>query len=298
MNTPRTLIDHEATPREMWAYPQFVGWRFVDRGAAKPDKVPVNPRTLGNAGVNWPNSWSTIRAAVATYKANPDLSGVGFVLTPNDPYVMVDLDNCVIDGSLAPYAANIVDRLATYTEFSPSGRGLRLFVRCSQQPAMKRQACEVYSAGRWATLTGNVLHQRPIASHESLDWLLSQFTPKESPQKRVTALLSCSYPIPADDGELWARILKVNRMAYGLYHGDLSVTKPDPITGQYDKSVAVSMLLNCLALWTKGDPARMERMIRQTALDQTKFDQGRKGWTWLDGRIQKSIEYMKSQGKL
>jgi len=292
--TTRTLTNPNAIPRELWNYKQFVCWKFVDRGAAKPDKVPVNPRTLGNAGTSWPNTWADIYTAVAAYSAHEYLSGIGFVLTPNDPVVMVDLDNCITaDGTLTPFAQNVVDTSNTYTEVSPSGNGLRLFVHCRQQPdSVKRPEIEIYSRDRFATLTGNVLHDRPVTRFDSLDWFVAKFVPGMETKRPTAFLSSADYaPPPTDDVELWQRIFKSNSLAQSLYNGDLS-----QVRGNGDPSRAVILLLNSLALWTKGDASRMERMIKQSRLDQAKWDSNRRGQTWLDGRISDAINYMAGRG--
>lgn len=293
--TTRTLINPNVTPRELWNYRQFVGWQYVDRGKPKLDKCPINPhRPRSNAGVTWPNTWADIRSAVATYKAHEHLAGIGFVLTPNDPYVMVDLDNCVnADGGLTDFAGNVLGALNTYTEYSPSVSGLRLFVRCQQQPeAVKRAEIEIYSRDRFATLTGNVLHDHPIARFDSLDWFIAQFAPEVEPDRPTTFSSSADHaPPPADDAQLWESIFKFNPLARAIYNGDLS-----QVRGNGDPSRAVILLANSLALWTKGDAGRMERMLRQTYLDKTKWDSKRKGQTWLDGRISDAINYMASRG--
>ncbi len=294
MTTPRTLTNPNAIPRELWSYKQFVGWKYVDRGAAKPDKVPVNPRTLGNAGVTWPNTWADIRTAVAAYSAHEHLSGIGSVLTTHDPYTMIDLDNCItVDGSLTTFAQNVVDALSTYDEISPSRNGLRMFVHCQQQPDnVKRPEIEIYSRDRFATLTGNVLHDRPIARFDSMDWFVEKFVPVVEPNRPTAFSSSAGHaPPPIDDAELWERIFRVNPLARALYDGNLS-----QVRGNGDPSRAVILLLNSLALWTKCDASRMERMVRQSRLDQAKWDSNRRGQTWLDGRISDAINYMAGRG--
>jgi len=284
--TRRTLVDPNATPRELWQYRQYVSWKYVDRGAEKPDKVPVNPRTLGNAGVTWPSTWSDIRNTVRVYQANEDLAGIGFVLTDHDPYVMIDLDNCIHDNQLSPLAEEVVYRLNTYTEVSPSQTGLRLFIYHEGAVTLKRDTIEIYYNGRWATLTGNVLHQRPIARVESLDWLLTRFTkPGGQGGSGPTTPAFAGQPASGDDAELWRRICRHNQLAMALYNGDTSQARGDD-------SRAVMLLLNSLALWTKGDPARMRRMMEQTALDKTKWSSKRGDQDWLTGRIQDAINYM------
>lgn len=288
--TRRTLLNPKTTPKEFWTYKQFVDWHYVDRGKPKLDKVPINPRTLANAGSTWPNTWTDIRTAVTAYLVNEWLAGIGFVLTKHDPYVMIDLDNCLIDGNLSPFASEIVERIPTYWEYSPSLKGLRGFVYCEEQPeALKRDAIEIYSQERFATLTGNIfMEQRPIARIASLKWLTDRFVTQDkgTQGEKTHSFLSQGATAPQDDQELWQRIFAVNNLAKELYNGNMSI-----VNGQ-DPSRAVILLLNSLAKWTKGDTARMRRMMEQTALDKTKWKENRKGQDWLTGRINDAINYM------
>ena len=62
------------------------------------------------------------RSSTAAAFARAESDGVGFVFTADDPFAGVDLDDCVGDAQrLHPAAAEIVERLASYTELSPSG---------------------------------------------------------------------------------------------------------------------------------------------------------------------------------
>jgi len=290
---PRTLVNPNAIPYELRPYKQFVCWKYVDRGKPKPDKIPVNARTLGNAGATWPNTWTHYPIALATYEANPILAGAGFVLTPNDPYTMGDLDNCIIDGKFSTLAIDVIAVLNTYVERSPSKNGIRFLVHCRHQPdAIKRPEIEIYSTGRFATLTGDVLDDRPIAKVDDLDCFIDKFVPKsEQEQRPTTFFFGDDRLLPSgDDAALWDYIFRVNPLARPIFNGDLSNirTRKD---GTPDDSHAVILLLNSLAYWTKGDASRMDRMIRQTYLDKSKWNENRRGWTWLYGRIQDAINF-------
>src|SRR5687767_8463669 len=64
----RRGVRADTIPQELMAYPQWVCWRYIDRGEGrKPDKQPVNPRTLANAGVHWANTWTSFDEAYAAY---------------------------------------------------------------------------------------------------------------------------------------------------------------------------------------------------------------------------------------
>lgn len=284
----RTLVNPRAIPRELRQYRQFVCWKYVQTGKPKPDKIPVNPKTLGNAGTGWPNSWADLRTAAQVYKDNPHLlSGIGFVLTQHDPFTMIDLDGCLFGGEPNPLANEVLGTLNTYAEISPSGRGLRLFVRCRTPHTLKTPAVEIYSSQRFATLTGHVfadllVPDLPIAAVDNLTWLIDLVTPvKKNAGSPTLYPHSCSSP---DDDHLWAQIFDRNRLAYELARGNLE-------SARGDFSRAVTLLLNALAAATGCDAARMARLIRQTALDQTKFDRPCGAVTWLDYQIQNAINF-------
>ena len=74
-----------------------------------------------------------------------------------DPYTGVDLDVVRDPESceLAAWAAEIVRQLDSYTELSPSGKGLHIVVRGKVPKALKLARIEMYSAERYFTMTGH-----------------------------------------------------------------------------------------------------------------------------------------------
>jgi putative DNA primase/helicase len=131
----RSNVHPEKIPQELLVYPQWVCWRYVDRGEGrKPDKQPVNPRNLANAGVHWTNTWAPFEIAYAVYKQHGHrrVHGIGFVLTPTDPYVAIDLDACVQEDEIESKAAQVINDLGSYTEVSPSGHGIHILVGCPE----------------------------------------------------------------------------------------------------------------------------------------------------------------------
>ena len=91
--------------------------------------------------------------------AAPRYSGVGYVFAFSDPYTGIDLDGCLdADGQIADWAAAIVTRLDSYTELSPSGRGLHVIVRAALPPGGRRKGpIELYDCGRYFTMTADPL---------------------------------------------------------------------------------------------------------------------------------------------
>jgi primase-polymerase (primpol)-like protein len=85
--------------------------------------------------------------------------GFGFVLN-GDGIVCIDLDDCVVDGVPSDDAVELVESLGdTYSEFSPSGRGLHVwgygFMAKGRRFTAGGLKVEAYPAGRFITVTGN-----------------------------------------------------------------------------------------------------------------------------------------------
>ena len=178
-------------------------------GAGGYDKPPINPYTLRDARTNDPETWATYSQAAANIgktarhrdTKNKDsrgnapivsaaIEGTGLILAQG--YCGVDLDGVIDEnGNITPLAARIVEVLDTYTEISPSGRGLHCLLYCGDLLAEgrnfgrqflldaankitneegKRYEIEVYfyvNGGRYFTVTGNVYRDKPIARDKS-----------------------------------------------------------------------------------------------------------------------------------
>ena len=99
-NAPTVNVD--GIPDELRARPQWVTWRYETR-EGKPTKVPYDARAGHRASATDPATWATFGEAFAAFEGRGNFHGVGYVLASDDPYVAVDLDNCIDDdGRLAP----------------------------------------------------------------------------------------------------------------------------------------------------------------------------------------------------
>lgn len=140
------LLTHNIPP-EIRSYLQWVAWKSQERDV-KVTKIPVNPQDGRTAATNKPSTWRSFEEAI---EAIPKfgLDGIGFVFTPNDPYVGIDLDRCLDPGTgtLEEWAERYVRRFKSYVEISPSGRGLHILVKGSLPPGGAEK-------GRWRCMTG------------------------------------------------------------------------------------------------------------------------------------------------
>jgi primase-polymerase (primpol)-like protein len=118
-------------------------------------------------------AWASYGEVVGCDKGD----GFGFVLN-GDGIVCVDLDDCVTDGVVDAEAADFVAGIGeTYSEFSPSGRGLHVWGYGSLDKGRRFTAgnlkVEVYPAGRFITVTGRPYRKSKL-DVLYLDWALQR----------------------------------------------------------------------------------------------------------------------------
>ena len=112
-----------ALPEAMTTTDRWVCWK--DRDGRK---IPVDAKTGLPAKSNDPATWASHEKAQAARKNDPSLAGLGFML--GDGFAGVDLDACIDEaGEIQPWASNVISELPTYCEISPSGTGVKLFLR-------------------------------------------------------------------------------------------------------------------------------------------------------------------------
>lgn len=105
-------------------------------------------------------TWRAFEEALISYERDGH-DGIGFVFSDADPYVGIDLDGCrnPETGGVEPWAQKIVDRVREgYIEASPSGTGIHIIVEgAMRNGGMRKGPIEMYSRGRFFTMTGKVL---------------------------------------------------------------------------------------------------------------------------------------------
>jgi putative DNA primase/helicase len=156
--------DPPKIPKPVTGYDQWVCYRRKQRSDGNTDKIPTDPNIsgpLGNVSKTDPANWLPYQQthAYATTKAH--LDGVGFVLDDNDPFTVIDLDGCrnpEID-KIDEWAWQIIKAFNSYTEISPSGMGVHIWVygtvRGTTRPELNGHRIEAYSEKRFVTVTGD-----------------------------------------------------------------------------------------------------------------------------------------------
>lgn len=151
-------------PDELKAYPQWVMWRKVVKPDGEETKVPFSAHTNTFAATNDPTTWASYDVAVRAATISV-ADGIGFVLTENDPYAFIDLDNPCGNPEIIARHNKIIKTFDSYSELSPSQTGVHIICKGSVPNGKRRKVSqvEVYSSGRFMTMTGNTYKDIPIA---------------------------------------------------------------------------------------------------------------------------------------
>jgi hypothetical protein len=155
---------YENIPVELQELNHWISWRYGVTDTGKQTKHPVVPGAGYLASVTDPSTWRSFAEAVAYARNNPTfIAGIGFVFTKDTLYSGIDLDHLDNPADHARAVA-IVQHFDTYTETSPSGKGLHLIVKGKVPSGRRKAGVELYPHGRFFTFTGNVVRTSPIAS--------------------------------------------------------------------------------------------------------------------------------------
>jgi hypothetical protein len=267
----------ETIPDELKAIDRWVVWK--SEHVKRWTKPPRRPNGGGASTTN-PNTWSTFPKAWAAYGTGK-FDGVGIVLN-GDGLVGVDLDHVINEkGELDPEAAKIVAEFASYTELSPSGRGIRIFCKASLPgKGTKRGAYEIYGEGRYLTVTGNVYGDPMLIMDR-----------QEVAARFYERLAGRSDPVAAgrmtDD--------EVVRLATEAKNGQKVKDLLAGIGGD-DDSVNDISLCNLLAFYAQ-DAAQIDRIFRSSGLMRPKWDEARGESTYGLNTVKKALSIQKENYK-
>ena len=264
-STIHTFTGH-TIPASLKAIPQWVCWKAVERDG-KTTKIPVNPSTGDPASSTDPNTWADYPTA-CTYAEQYEL-GIGFVFTPNDSLVGVDLDKCRDSetGMIEPWAQTMIEQLNSYTEISPSGTGFHIYVE-GKLPAghRRRERIEMYDQGRFFTVTGQQLPGTPKLIEDrsvELTELHAELFPVVTAKSQVTSPTRLS--LSDEDILSLARKAKNQEKFTQLWVGNWEGPYPSP-------SEADSALCCHLVFYTR-DVCQVDRLFRRSGLMRPKWDE-------------------------
>lgn len=281
---------YENIPNELKSCPNWICWQAVAQ--PRPDdpehigKIPINPRTGGNAQSNNPDTWSDFDTAV---KASEQFTGIGFMFG-NSPYFGVDIDKVepeiqeFLDGG-SGIVTEFIHALQSYAELSPSGKGIHIICRGSLPKGGRRRGnVEMYDSGRFFTVTGNQTGGYSGVSDctEAIKPLHEKYLggARTEPAQRIMQ----TAPLPSSVSEVLAAASRAKNGSrfQALYAGNFS---------EYNSQSEADMAFcNMLAFWTGRNAGLMDEIFRQSGLMRDKWDRQQSGSTYGALTIQKAIE--------
>lgn len=202
--------------------------------------------------------------------------GIGIALGPEgnrSGLAGVDYDKCIDDqGNIDPAVLKIVDELDSYTEYTPSGRGLRTLL-WGEKPGgrSRKKGCsiEIYDRDRYFTVTGLVMNSRGEIFHRQAklhDLYRDLFGSDANGQAdgQVNGQAVTSKPMEDSDEAL---LVKARKASNGVAFSAL-YDQGDTSAYGNDHSAADMALMNHLAYWTGKNKPWMERLFSASALGQ------------------------------
>ena len=287
---PKVLsVIAENIPEELKRLRQWVVWRYELRD--KWTKPPYRVIGTDRASSTDPETWGSFDDAVTTYQAGL-ADGVGFVVSSHDDFVGIDLDHCFDSdtGKSEPWAIDIIQKMQSYSEFSPSGEGIRIFVKGALPGGIsgkKKGNVEIYSAGRYLTLTGHRLENARLTletRQNEIDWLFEKFFRESEVKESKPASNGNGHTEwnPTDDELLTKAFMASNGgKIETLFNGD--------IAGYPSPSEADLALCSLLAFWAH-DEAQLDRLFRRSDLMRDKWDEKHGAATYGEITVSKAWE--------
>lgn len=276
-------------PEELQKLQQWVCWQGIPDPSrpGKIKKIPINPRTGGNAQSNNPSTWTDYDTALA---ASKQYSGLGLMFA--NGYFGIDIDG--VEQEIKAYKAgdndNIVAEfiytLESYAEYSQSGKGIHIICRGTLPEGGRRRGnVEMYQEGRFFIMTGNVAAEYGdiLDCTETVKPLYAKYIGRNEQGSRDNA--AASTPIDLDDEEIIEAATRSKQGAGfkalfdGLWQG--------LYTNQSDADLA---FCNMLAFWFGRDKHRMDAVFRRSGLMRDKWDRRTSGdKTYGDLTLNKAI---------
>lgn len=148
-------------PPLLAARQQWLLWKFEAKpGQAKPAKMPyyvAGGRRTGDQGSDRDRQrLATLDVARRAYERG-GWSGVGFAFLPDDGLIGIDIDGAVDadTGQATERCARIIEACASFTEYSPSGRGVHIIVQGTTHTNKSNDiGLEMFCGRQFFTVTG------------------------------------------------------------------------------------------------------------------------------------------------
>lgn len=267
------MFSEKNVPEELKRLKRWVLWKYESR-EGKPTKVPYSVGG-GRADATRPESWETYTAVCNMHKmANGRYNGVGFVFSQDDPYCGIDLDDCrnPETGEITPWAQDIINTMGSYSEVSPSGTGVKIWIKGKKNTSRCRTGyesgeIEIYDNGRYFTVTGNALNEPTITERQTeLDALCKKAFGKPTLEPKLSIVM------PEESATSVISDHEIIRLARCAENGEkFKMLFDDGETSGYQSHSEADAALMCLLAFYTKEKAQLERLFSKSGLVREKW---------------------------
>lgn len=245
-------------PAELKYSARWCCWKYRREGDGRLTKEPFDAKTGYHAKSNDKATFCTYPELLHAY-GNYDGIGIGLF----DGYSAIDIDHCISDdGTISPMARDIIDECGSYTEKSPSGKGIRIIIKTPNGFEYDKQryyiknserGLEIYVQGftsRFVTMTGDTLGISDSIATVDLTPILERYMKRD---------------------DSWSAILRRDKKLSELWHSQA------PGSGK-NESEADLALCSKIAYYMKGDEARTREAFESSPYYKSKDEAHRLKW--------------------
>ena len=269
---PSTGFNSENFPDELKALSNVAIWEPVWNEAR--EKWEKKPRLWSEPSRNasptdW-NTWTTFCQATEISRTSDGRYGVALMMNLESGITGFDFDNCrnPDTGEIAQWAVDIIARVDSYTEISPSGRGIRIFAK-GHKPGNRCRTgdFEMYDQKRMLTVTGNHLYGTSTIVEQRQDEMAEVYRQYFPDNERAQTSFNTLEGTRLSDTEVLERARnspnadKVKALWKGRWE---AVGFPS----QSEADLALCVLLHD----STDDRSQIDRLFRQSGLYREKWD--------------------------
>ncbi len=268
-------------------------------GKKKLDKVPYQTNGARAAPDNIKHFAKLLAIKQAFEQGGYDSAGIGIF----GDVVVIDLDECVVNGRINKFARKIIALMKSYTEYSISGNGIHIV---AYAPGLKfdskryyfnnqKMKIEIYPAGftnRFIALTGDIVNDNPAREcTKEIEEILEEYMVRPEAKKMVVKVKAPGSFLSDETIESKMQTAADAEKTNALMNGE-----------DFGKSKSEGDLALCakLSFWCGGDIEQMDRLFRKTKRYREKWDQMRGAKTYGQMTLEKAVlqctEFYKPMG--
>lgn len=222
------MLDENKISKEMKEQGRWCVWKYDE----KKSKLPFNPKTGRMIKANRKETFADFETACDCYKRG-GYEGLGMGIF--DGFCAIDIDHCIDDANHpSDMAREIIREMNSYTEISPSGKGIRIIFKIKNYQYDKEKyyimnhklGLEIYVSGvcpKYVTITGDALDGHDVRmAEESLQTVLDRYMHRDVP------VIEALQPEDSEDAFHYLTIgLKKDKKLISYWHGNRNADKSE-----------------------------------------------------------------------